>query len=128
MLLKAFRNPLSPSFHDPVTNAIDVTVGLKGSAVLRTVSVVIEGSDGGVERTVTVGAGAVTVCMLALPCGMPPRIAEIAAVTDADDTVSMAEGGVTEKDAVKVTVIGSIVDTTVTGSGWFDVICKSQSA
>ena len=118
----------SISAHDPVMNAIEVTVGLKGSAVLRTVSVVIDGSDGGVEKIVTVGAGAVTICMLALSCGMPPRMAEIAAVTDADDTTSMVEGGVTELDAVTVIVIGSIVETTVTGAGWFDVTCRGQSA
>lgn len=45
-----------------MTNAIDVTVGLAGDAVLNTVTVVICGKDDdAVDRTVTVGAAAVTV-------------------------------------------------------------------
>jgi len=111
---------------------MEVTVGVAGSAVLIMVCVVIDGSDGGVdvETTVTVGAGAVTVCMLALSGVRPPMIAEIAAVTDVVEveveTVSIVEVGLPEDDAVIVIVTGSIVGITVLGPAWFAVNCTGQ--
>lgn len=114
---------------EPVTKAMEVTVGAAGSAVLIMVCVVIDGSNVGVDvdMTVTVEPGAVTVSMLALSCGMLPMIAEIALVTDAKvevDTVSRLKVGLA--DAVTVIVTGPIIDVAVRGPACSAVDCTGQ--
>ena len=97
-----------------------VTVDLPIPAVLVMISVVIDGSADGVVNTVTVGTGAVTVCMLGLSCERSPIMAEIAAMED--------ELMVDKGEAVTVIVTGrSIVDVIVLGSGWLAVTWRLVS-
>ena len=122
-------------FYELVTKAMDVTVGRSAGAVLKTVTVVICGIEAAVDRTVTVGAAAVTVAIVeglwTKPLKMP-AIAESLAEASAEaeripvggisgsafvDKLIVAVGRL-EEGADTVTVISrSTTEKTVLASG-----------